>query len=79
MITTKENLIKDELIQKMERLSTGPKTKINGTRLSRADFATTQIGASYMNVPHWSQTVPTAEKRDTTQGHADRDKTITEQ
>ena len=80
MITTKEKqLIKDESIQRMERLNTLPKTKITGTRPSRADFATTRIGANCMNFPHWSQTVPTAEKKDTTQGHADRDKTTTEQ
>ena len=29
----------------------------------RADFASTRLRARYINVPHWSQTVTTTEKK----------------
>ena len=79
LITTKEKqLINEEPITRMEKFGTRPKTEITGTRSCR-----------FCNIPNWSplhkisrigvKISTTAGQRDNTQGHADKDKTITEQ
>ena len=52
--------------------------KRNLPKPDRANFARTRTGARYINVPHWSSNCNNCGKGDTTQGHADKDKTITE-
>ena len=60
LITTKAKLlIKEESLQKLEKVGARPKTKITGTRPCR----TTRSGTHYTNVRHRSQIVTNRIKR----------------
>ena len=61
----------------MEKFGTRPKTEQQET--DHAEFAMHQTGAQYTSVQHKIQTAITAERKDTTHGHANKEQRITEQ
>ena len=53
--------------------------KVKTSVPDRADFVVLQTGHQYTNVPQQTRTATSAERKDTTRKHADRNSTTTEQ
>ena len=78
LISAKENTYKKKSRYK-EWKDSEQERKTKTWVTDRADFVVLQTGHHYTNVPQHTRTAKSAERKDTTRKHADRNSTTTEQ